>query len=148
MVQSKATTVEDYLEELEPDRRETIEQIRKLILEHLPDGYQEAMNWGMISYEVPLEVYPDTYNGKPLGYIGLAAQKRYYALYLMTVYQDSEQARKLGEAFESAGKSMDLGKSCLRFRRLEDISLDAIADLIASTSPEQFVAMYEKTRKK
>jgi hypothetical protein len=148
MVQSKAPTVEAYLEELEPDRRETIAQIRKLILEHLPDGYQETMNWGMISYEVPLDVYPDTYNGKPLSYIGLAAQKRHYALYLMTVYQDSDQAKKLGAAFEAAGKSMDLGRSCLRFRRLEDVPLDAIADLVASTSPQQFISMYERSRKK
>lgn len=148
MVQSKATTVEAYLEELDPDRREAIAQIRKLILENLPDGYQEAMNWGMISYEIPLDVYPDTYNGKPLSYIGLAAQKRHYALYLMTVYQDSEQAKELEAAFEAAGKRMDLGKSCLRFRRPEDIPLDAIAGLVASTPPEQFISIYEKSRKK
>jgi hypothetical protein len=148
MVQSKATTVEKYLEELPPERREVVSEVRKTILENLPEGYAESMNWGMISYEIPLEDYPDTYNGQPLGYLALAAQKRYYSLYMMGVYGDPEQEAKLEEGFEEAGKKLDMGKSCLRFRKLEDIPLDVIGELVASTPPQVMIAQYEKSRKK
>ena len=148
MVKSNATTVEGYLEELDPDRRRVVEAVRQMILDHLPEGYQESMNWGMISYEIPLEVYPDTYNGRPLGYVALAAQKQHYAVYLMGVYQDPEQEAQLREAFERAGKKLDMGKSCLRFKKLEDVPLDVIGEVIASTPPEQFIARYEQAREK
>lgn len=85
MIQSEATTVSEYLNELDPDRRRIISEVRKTILEHLPDGYVESMNWGRISYEIPLAVYPDTYNGQPLMIAALAAHKNHYALYLMGV---------------------------------------------------------------
>lgn len=148
MVKSNATTVQEYLEELDPDRRRVVSTVRQLILDHLPEGYQESMNWGMISYEIPLEVYPDTYNGRPLSYVALAAQKRHYAVYLMGVYQNPEQEAQLREAFEQAGKKLDMGKSCLRFRKLEDVPLDVLGEVVASTPPEQFIAQYEQARKK
>jgi hypothetical protein len=147
-VQSKATTVEEYMRELPKECREVISKVRETILENLPDGYSESMNWGMISYEIPLEMYPETYNGQPLAYAALAAQKHYYSLYLMGVYQDPNQESKLRESFKKAGKRLDIGKSCVRFRKLEDIPLDVIGDLIAVISPEQMIAMYEETRKK
>ena len=102
----------------------------------------------MISYEIPLEVYPDTYNGRPLSYVALAAQKRHYAVYLMGVYQNPEQEAQLREAFEQAGKKLDMGKSCLRFRKLEDVPLDVLGEVVASTPPEQFIARYEQARRK
>jgi uncharacterized protein YdhG (YjbR/CyaY superfamily) len=148
MVQSKATTVEQYLEELPPERREVVSRVRKTILDNLPQGYSESMNWGMISYEIPLEDYPDTYNGQPLGYLALAAQKRYYSLYMMGVYGDSEQEAKLTEGFKEAGKKLDMGKSCVRFRKLEDVPLDVLGELIASTPPQVMIARYEESRKK
>ena len=148
MVQSKATTVEQYMEELPPERREVVSAVRKTILDNLPEGYSESMNWGMISYEIPLEDYPDTYNGQPLGYLALAAQKNYYSLYMMGVYGFPEQEAKLQEGFEAAGKRLDMGKSCVRFRKLEDVSLDVLGDLIASTPPEAMIARYEEGRKK
>ncbi len=148
MVQSKASTVEQYLEELPAERREVVSRVRKTILENLPEGYSEAMNWGMISYEIPLERYPETYNGKPLGYVALAAQKNNYSLYMMGVYQDPEQEARLKAGFEQAGKKLDMGKSCVRFRKLEDVPLDVIGELIASTPPEAMIARYEDSRKK
>ena len=148
MVKSNATTVQEYLGELDPDRRRVVSTVRQLILAHLPEGYQECINWGMISYEIPLEVYPDTYNGRPLSYVALAAQKRHYAVYLMGVYQNPEQEAQLREAFEQAGKKLDMGKSCLRFRKLEDVPLDVLGEVVASTPPEQFIAQYEQARKK
>lgn len=148
MVQSNAATVEQYLEELPPERREVVSEVRKTILDNLPEGYSESMNWGMISYEIPLEDYPDTYNGQPLGYLALAAQKRYYSLYMMGVYGFPEQEQKLVQGFEEAGKKLDMGKSCVRFRKLDDISLDVLGEVIASTPPTAMIARYEESRKK
>ncbi len=148
MVQSKATTVEQYLEELPPDQREVVSAVRKVILENLPRGYVEAMNWGMISYEIPLEDYPDTYNGKPLSYLALAAQKNHYSLYMMGVYQDAEQEAKLKHGFEQAGKKLDMGKSCVRFRKLDDVPLDVLGELIAGTPPDMMITRHEASRRK
>ncbi|TYP94092.1 protein of unknown function (DU1801) [Fodinibius salinus] len=147
MAKSTAETVEEYIQELPEFRRETIEKIRELILNNLPDGYEETMNWGMISYEIPLETYPDTYNNQPLNYLGLAAQKKHNALYLMSVYQDEELQDWLEEQFEEANKPMDMGRSCLRFQNINDLPLDAIATIIAKHTPEDFIAAYEETRK-
>jgi hypothetical protein len=148
MAKSNASTVEDYLSELPTDRRAVIAELRDVVLRNLPSGYREVMNWGMICYEVPLERYPNTYNGQPLGYISLAAQKNYFALYLPCVYQDPRQQARLQEGFRKAGKKLDMGKSCLRFRKLEDLPLDAIADTVAATTPDEFIAGYERSRQK
>lgn len=148
MVSSQAATVAEYLDELSEERRAVVARVRQTVLDHLPAGYQETMRWGMISYEIPLERYPDTYNGQPLAYIGLAAQKRHYALYLMGVYADSDQERRLREVYAQRGLRLDFGKSCLRFRRLEELPLDLIAELVAATPPEAHIAQYEASRKR
>ena len=115
MATSKASTVEQYLDALPPERREVVSTLRELVRRNLPTGYNETMSWGMISYGLPLSRYRSTYNGQPLAYLSLAAQKNYYALYLMGAYMDPEQAKQLREAFQREGKKMDMGKSCLRF---------------------------------
>ena len=148
MAVSYATTVAEYLEALPENRRAVVAAVRDVILENLPEGYQEAMRWGMISYEIPLAHYPDTYNGQPLGYVALAAQKHYYALYLMGAYADPAQAARLKAAFDRAGKKMDMGKSCLRFRSLADLPLDAIAEVVARTPPEALIARHEASRER
>jgi len=148
MVSSQAATVAEYLDELPEERRAVVARVRQTVLDHLPAGYQETMRWGMISYEIPLERYPDTYNGQPLAYIGLAAQKRHYALYLMGVYADSAQERRLRQVYAQRGLRLDFGKSCLRFRRLEELPLDLIAELVAATPPEAHIAQYEASRKR
>lgn len=147
MAKSNVQTVEEYLEELPEYRREVIEEIRELILENLPDGYEETINWGMISYEIPLEKYPDTYNNQPLSYLGLAAQKNHNSLYLMPVYQDEELQDWLEEEFEKANKKMDMGRSCLRFNMTTDLPLEAIAKVVSHQTPDEFIATYEETRK-
>ena len=106
------------------------------------------MNWGAITYQVPLERCPDTYNGQPLCYVALAAQKHYLSLYLMTVYGDPAAKKQLESAFKSAGKKLDMGKACLRFRSLDDLPLDAIRRIIAATPVDRYVAAYEKSRMK
>ncbi len=143
MATSKAATVEEYLAELPAERRDVVSKMRALVTRNLPKGYNETMNWGMICYGIPLSRYPDTYNGEPLGYVALAAQKNYYALYLTVPYMDPEQGKQLAEAFKRAGKKMDMGKSCLRFKKLDDLPLDAIGRLIASTPPETLIAHHE-----
>lgn len=148
MVQSKAKTPEEYLEELSEDRRQTISAIRDLILENLPEGYVESMNWGMLSYEIPLERYPNTYNNQPLGYLALAAQKNHNALYMMSVYQNPEKEQKLREAFKREGKKLDMGKSCIRFKKADDLPLLTIAELVSATTPDEFIRRYEEVKKK
>jgi hypothetical protein len=140
--------VAEYLDQLPPEQREVVSKVRDTILANLPEGYVETMNWGMISYEIPLEDYPDTYNNRPLSYAALAAQKRYYSLYLNSVYGDPEKEAELKEGFERAGRKLDMGKSCVRFRKLEQVPLDVIGDVMASTPPEEYIAIYEASRKK
>ncbi|HEY0023464.1 MAG TPA: DUF1801 domain-containing protein [Longimicrobium sp.] len=146
MASSKAATVEEYLQELPEDRREVVSTVRDVILRNLPEGYTETMAWGMITYAIPLERYPTTYNGQPLGYAALAAQKNNYSLYLLGAYMDPEQEEALLEAFRREGKKLDMGKSCVRFKKTADLPLDAIGELIAATTPEQFIARYEASR--
>lgn len=148
MVSTSTTTPSDYLASLPPDRREIISAVRDLILRSLPEGYEETINWGMLSYEVPLEVYPDTYNKKPLSYIGLAAQKNYNSLYLMSVYQDPADYQELMDGFAAMGAKPDMGKSCIRFKRLDQIPLETISRLIAKTSVQDFVETASKIQSK
>ncbi|MFL5385103.1 MAG: DUF1801 domain-containing protein [Longimicrobiaceae bacterium] len=148
MAKSSAATVEEYLAELPEDRRESLSRVREVVLRNLPAGYEERMNWGLISYEIPLARYSKTYNRQPLTYAALGSQKNYCAVYLMNVYGDGEQARRFKEAFKKAGKKLDMGKSCVRFRSADDLALDAVGEVIASTTPEQYIAIYEKAREK
>ena len=148
MVSSKETTPVAYLDSLPPERRAVIKAVRAVIRKHLPKGYAETMNWGMLSYEIPLSRYPDTYNKQPACYVGLAAQKNNYAVYLTGVYGDPTQLGKLQAWYAAAGKRMDMGKSCLRFMRLEDIPLDLIGEIIASTPVDALIEVLELARTK
>jgi uncharacterized protein YdhG (YjbR/CyaY superfamily) len=142
-MRSEATTVEEYLAELPAERREVVESVRQLVLKHLPEGFRESMNWGMIAYEIPLERYSDTYNGQPLGVVALAAQKNHYALYLHGVYMSPELTRRLENGYSAAGKKLDMGKSCVRFKRLEQIEPEVLGEIIGAVSPEAFIEMHE-----
>lgn len=144
MAGSAATTVAAYLAELPPERRAIVSTVRDLVNSHLPPGYSETMGWGMICWGVPLSRYPDTYNRQPLCYAALAAQKNAYSLHLMGVYADSKDERSLREAYEKAGKKLDMGKCCLRFKSLDGLLQDEIARLIAGTSVEDYIAHYER----
>lgn len=148
MAKTAAGTISAYLDALPPERRSAVDAVRKVIRRRLPRGYAERLGYGMITYEVPLKRYPDTYNGKPLAYVCLAAQKHYCALYLMGVYQDPRQAALLKSAFAAEGKKADMGKSCIRFKRADDLPLEAIGDLVAGTPVEAFIARHEKNRKR
>jgi hypothetical protein len=143
-MKSTATTVGAYLDELPADRRKAIAQVRTTILENLPDGYEEGMQFGMIGYYVPLERYPDTYNGQPLAVAALANQKRYMALYLMAQYGQGEGW--LREEYAKRGLKLDMGKSCVRFRSLDELPLDVVGQVIAATPVDEFLRLYETAR--
>ena len=148
MVRSKAETVEEYLDELAPEKREQIETVRGVVLEYLPDGYAESMNWGMITWEIPLERYPKTYNKQPLMYAALASQKNYNSLYLMCVYAHEGRQTEFERRFKESGKKLNMGKSCVRFKTANDLPMDLIAETIASTSVDDYIVSYEAARKK
>jgi hypothetical protein len=142
-MQSTAETVAEYLAGLTQDRRQAIELVRRTILDHLPQGYEEAMNWGMITYQVPLDRYPDTYNGQPMMYAALASQKNHMAVYLLGIYSSDEAREEFETAYKATGKRFDVGKSCVRFKKLDDLPLDLIGDTIASMEVEQMIALVE-----
>jgi hypothetical protein len=145
---NRAASVEDYIEALEPEQRDVVAKLRAFIRKHLPRGYVESMCMGMPSYVIPLTRYPKTYNGLPLGYVSLAARKGVYSLYLMGCYMSPEQDRSLRAAYVKAGKKLDMGKSCLRFKKLDDLMLPEIGKLIASMPVADFIERYEASRKK
>jgi hypothetical protein len=144
---SRASTVAQYLRELPADRRRTIAAVRAVIRRNLPAGYQESVGWGMIVYSVPLSLYPDTYNGQPMMYAALASQKNYCSLHLMAVYASPERLAALKAAFKQAGKKLDMGKACVRFRTPEDLPLDAIGAAIAAVPLDRFKEYLEAARK-
>jgi hypothetical protein len=146
VVSSKAATVEQYLAELPPERRAVIARVRDALNAVMPAGYREGMGYGMMGWDVPLELYPDTYNKQPLAYAGLAAQKNSYSLYLTCAYADPARAERLRAAAAAMGRKLYIGRSCIRFKRVEDLPLDAICDEIASTKPDEFIRIYEEAR--
>jgi len=138
-MRSDTTTVDAYLSSLPDDRRAAIATVRRTILEHLPQGFEEAMNWGMITYQVPLETCPDTYNGQPLMYAALASQKNHMAVYLTGIYMSDDARLEFEAAYKATGKRLDVGKSCVRFRKLDDLPLELIGQCIAAEEVESFV---------
>ena len=148
VAQSTAATVEDYLAELTEERRRAIAEVRATVLAHLPDGYHETMQHGMISYVVPLETYPVTYNRLPLVYAALASQKNYMSLYLMNIYAETGAEQWFVDGFKSRGKRLNMGKSCVRFKKLDDLPIDLVGMAIARTSVAQFIELYEMSRRR
>jgi uncharacterized protein YdhG (YjbR/CyaY superfamily) len=142
-MQSEATTVQKYLAALPDDRRKAIKAVRRAILENLPEGYEETMNWGMITYQVPLKTYSDTYNGQPLMYAALASQKNHMAVYLTGIYTSDPDRRAFENAYKATGKRFDVGKSCVRFKKLDDLPLQLIGDTIAKLPVEELVRRTE-----
>jgi Domain of unknown function (DU1801) len=146
MVSSKETTAAGYLNSLPAERRTVIAAVRTMIKKNLPKGYAETMNWGMLSYEVPLATYPNTYNKQPLCYLGLAAQKNNCAIYLMGVGEGTPARARLQAAYAAKGKRMDMGGGCLRFKSLEELPMDVLSDIVASTPVEALIARHEAAR--
>jgi hypothetical protein len=113
-----------------------------LILENLPEGIQESMNWGMISYEIPLRSFPDTYNKQPIGYAALSVQKHGFSLYLMPLYMDDKKMANL----QKQSKKLMMGKSCISFKTLEELPLDLIAEILRSYTVETYIEAYKNIK--
>lgn len=141
------SAVAAYFDALDPVRRAELRPVFDAVNEAMPSGYALGMHWGMPSWVVPLERFPDTYNGKPLGYVSIAAQSRHNALYLMALYSDPDQDAAFRAGWTASGARLDMGKSCLRFRTIGDGQLELIKNVVASTSVERFLAVYERTRR-
>jgi hypothetical protein len=149
----RPTTVAAYLNSLTPEKRAVIEEARAFVGKHLPKGYAEFVNWGVINWGIPLEEFPDTYNGQPLCYVGLGAHKSYNSLYLMGVYETTNgeytspfSEKLLVDAFRKAGKKLDMGKCCLHFQKLDDLELTSVAQVIAMSTPKQYLAYYKRAK--
>jgi hypothetical protein len=148
MAKTQIKTVEEYLNQLPDDRRAAISAVRDVILKNLPKGYEEVINWGMITYQVPFELYANTYNGQPLCYASLASQKTHMSVYLMCVYGGKDIESWFREEFRKSGKKLDMGKSCVRFKKLEDLPLNVIGKAIKKVSPKAYIAFYKASRKR
>ena len=135
-----------YLHNLPADRREAIEAVRDVVLKNLPDGYEEGFSHGMIEWVVPLATFPKTYNKRPLMLAALASQKNYMSLYLMNVYSNPDVEQWFHERYRASGKKLDMGKSCVRFKTLDDLPLDLVGEAIARTPLADFVARYQALR--
>jgi hypothetical protein len=152
-MQSKAATVEEYLASLPEPRRAAVAAVRKVILENLDAGYEEGMQYGLIGYYVPLRVYPPGYHANKtqgLPFAGLASQKNYMSLYLMGLYcgcvdgMDTSLTRWFREAWAATGKKLDMGKACIRFKRLDDLPLDVVGEAIRRLPARLYIKEYEK----
>jgi hypothetical protein len=147
-VKSDAPTVEEYLDSLPPERRAAISAVRDVINANLPEGYVEQMEWGMVTWVVPLEDYPDTYNKRPLSYISLASQKNHMAVYLMGLYSEGPEESWFRRQYADRGMKLDLGKSCLRFKTLDEVPLDVLGEVVTKIPAGEFIARYEETRRR
>ena len=145
-MKSSAETVGQYLEELTPERREAVSLVRDVILANLPEGYEEIIDFGMIAYVVPLARYPKTYNGHPLSYAGISSEKNHVSVHLMNIYADPGSERWFVDNYRATGKKLDMGKSCVRFKKLDDLPLSLIGEAISRTTIEEWIRCYEALR--
>lgn len=151
-MQIPAAAIEEYLVNVPDERKEAFTRLYKTISEHLPKGFQESLSYGMIGWSVPLETYPDGYHctpNTPLPFINLASQKNFIALYHMGIYANPELLDWFVNEFPKHSKrKLDMGKSCIRFKKPEDIPFELIAELLQKMSPQEWISLYEKLYKK
>lgn len=151
-MQSKATTVEDYINETPIERQAAMKKLRAVIKKNMPKGFKEGMGYGMMGYSVPHSIYPAGYHCNPkdpLPFMGLASQKNFIAVYHMGVYADPKLLKWFTEAHAKASpKKLDMGKSCIRYKKPEDIPFDLIGELASKMTPDEWITMYEKNLKR
>ena len=150
---ARPITVASYLRSLTPEKRAVIEDARAFVHRHIPKGYAEFMNWGVINWGIPLEEFSNTHNGQPLSYVGLGAKKSYNSLYLMGTFDSATgrytspfSEKLLVDAFRKAGKRLDMGKCCLHFKTLDDLELTSVAQVIAMSTPTEYLAYYKRMK--
>lgn len=151
-MQSKATTPDEYIQEIPADRQAGFKKLRTAIKKGLPKGFKEIMCYGMIGYVVPHSTYPDGYHCDPkipLPFLSIASQKNFIAVYHMGIYADPALLKWFTTAYAKAGKAkLDMGKSCMRFKKPEDIPFDLIGELAGKMTPQDWIEKYEALYKK
>jgi hypothetical protein len=143
-----SSAVSTFLANLPAVRRREVERVRQEIRKHLPAGYEEVISKRMLVYQVPLERYSDTYNGHPLWYVALASEKSYLSLHLMPIYGDKELARQLADGFRSAGRKLNMGKACIRFKTADDLALDVVGQVVAAIPPDRWIRIAQDARRR
>ncbi|MEO1528964.1 MAG: DUF1801 domain-containing protein [Planctomycetota bacterium] len=148
MKSTDATTPKQYIDGLPEERRPTMRKLRALLRKHLPKGFVESIRWGMICYEVPLKTFPETYNGQPLMYAALAAQKNHYGVYLCGIYSDETLKAKFVKQWKDRGTKLDMGKSCIRLKDWDACEDDLIGEAIAAFSVDEFVELTQEINRR
>jgi len=143
-----ALTVNQWLASVPTERKDAINAVRDAVNEHLPPGYEETVDWGMLAWVVPLATLPNTHNGHPLTLAALGAHTKLMTLYLMTVYSDPKVRREFQIAYKKTGKKLDMGGCCVHFKKLDDLPLDVVGDTIARVGVDQYVERYQTSRTK
>jgi Domain of unknown function (DU1801) len=150
-MQSVATTIEEYLDSLPEDRKAAVTKLHKAIKKNMPKGFKDCMNYGMIGYVVPHSIYPAGYHCDPklpLPFMGLASQKNFIAFYHMGIYADPKLLKWFTDAHAKASpKKLDMGKSCTRYKKPEDIPFDLLGELCTKMTVQQWIDLYEKNYK-
>lgn len=143
----EATSVEDYLDKVPEERKPAMKKLYETISKNLPAGFSEGLSYGMMGWDVPLETYPQGYHctpGSPLPFLGMASQKNFVAFYHMGIYSDPElHDWFVAEYPKHSKRKLDMGKSCIRFKKMDDIPYDLIAELVQKMTPQQWIALYE-----
>ncbi len=147
-MQYKATSAEDYIEQIPKERQPALKKLRAVIKKNLPKGFKEGIGYGMMGYSVPHSLYPPGYHCNPkdpLPFMGIASQKNFIAVYHMGVYADPKLLKWfVTEHAKVSGKKLDMGKSCMRYKKPEDIPYDLIGQLASKITPQEWIAIYEK----
>jgi len=148
MTQPSQQSPDEYIEALPEDRKAAISAVRSVILANLPAGYEETVQHGMLAYVIPLAAYPVTYNKLPLLFAGLASQKNYMTVHLMNIYGSPADEEWFVQRYKATGKKLNMGKSCVRFKTIDDLPIELIGEAVARTPVESYIKIYEDSRKK
>ena len=146
MKERPVLTVNQWLASVPAERRDAINTVRGVVNEHLPQGYAETVEWGMLAWVVPLATLPNTHHGQPLTLAALGAHTKVMTLYLMTVYGDPKLRKEFQTAYKKTGKRLDMGGCCVHFKKLDDLPLDVVGNTIARVAVDQYIERYEKSR--
>jgi hypothetical protein len=139
---------EEFIDTLDPERRKEFTSVYRLMAERIPPGYEQVVIRNMVVFQVPLKDYPDTYNRQPLWYAALASDKTCLSLHLMPIYGDVQASNRLKDAFAAAGKKLNAGKACIRFKRASDLELDVIADILGSIPVKRWIDVAKAARQR
>jgi uncharacterized protein DUF1801 len=143
-----ALTVNQWLASVPAERKDAINAVRDVVNEYLPKGYEETVDWGMLAWVVPLATLPNTHNGRPLLFAALGAHTKVMTLYLSCVYGDPKLRKEFEIAYKKTGKKLDMGGSCVHFKKLDDLPLDVVGNTIARVAVDKYVERYENSRTK